>query len=206
MDGEQYKYAVYIPDEYTPERKWPAVLFLHGAGERGDDGKLQATVGIGPAIQEKPERFGCIVVMPQMRAGQKWEGVMADLALHALDATLVQYNIDRDRIVLTGLSLGGYGTWLIGARHPERFSALVPVCGGGSPEDAEVLAHVPIWCFHGDADPVVPVERSREMVAAVRVAGGNVRYTELPGVAHNSWDLAYGDAELIAWMLAQRKP
>lgn len=130
---------------------------------------------------------------------------MQALALACLEIALNEYNVDRRRVVLTGLSLGGFGTWSLGAKFPERFCALAPVCGGGEPGDARRLVGVPIWCFHGEVDPVVPVERSREMVEAVRAAGGHVSYTEYPGVAHNSWDPAYSDPEVIQWMLAQRR-
>ena len=206
LNGETYRYAVYVPPDYSPRHPWPAVLFLHGAGERGDDGEKQTTVGIGKAIREHPERFPCLVIMPQSRPDVRWDAPMQALALAALDAAQTEYNIDPRRIVLTGLSLGGYGTWAIGAQHPDRFCALLPICGGGDPAAAPALARLPIWCFHGDADPVVSVEESRKMVAAVRAAGGNVRYRELPGVTHNSWDPAYGDPEVIAWMLQQRRP
>ena len=205
FEGKTYRYAVWVPEDYTPDESWPVVLFLHGMGECGDDGKSHTTVGIGRSIRNHPQRFPALVVMPQMPVGSRWEGRMLDLARATLDATLCEYNADHDRIVLTGLSLGGYGTWALGGQHPELFSAFVPICGGGNPADAERLARRPIWCFHGDADSAVPVERSREMVAAVRAAGGNVKYSELPGVTHNSWDAAYGDPEVITWMLAQRR-
>jgi predicted peptidase len=184
LDGQTYRYAVYVPQGYTPQRRSPAILFLHGIGECGDDGTAQ---------------------MPQCRVGRKWEGTMATLALATLEATQSQYTIDPDRIVLTGLSLGGFGTWRLGAQQPERFAALVPVCGGGDPSRAQALARLPIWCFHGEADSVIPVERSREMVQAVRAAAGDVRYTEFPGVGHNAWDPAYGDPQLTEWMLAQHR-
>jgi len=182
FEGQTYRYAVWVPGDYAPAKRWPVVLFLHGMGESG-----------------------ALVVMPQLPVDCRWEGPMQDLALATLDATLREYNGDRDRIVLTGLSLGGYGTWLLGGRYPEKFCALLPICGGGNPADAAKLARLPIWCFHGDADAAVPVERSREMVEAVRAAGGQVRYTELPGVEHNSWDPTYEDPEVIEWMLAQRR-
>ncbi|MCH7814095.1 MAG: dienelactone hydrolase family protein, partial [Planctomycetes bacterium] len=188
FDGRTYRYSVFVPDDYTPERAWPAILFLHGAGERGDDGASHTTVGLGRAIRAHPERFECLVVLPQCPADRRWDGSMQELALATLDAIQAKYNVDPDRIALTGLSLGGYGTWSIGARFPERFCALLPICGGGDPARAEQLATVPIWCFHGEADPVVDVERSREMVTAVRAAGGWIEYSELPGVTHNSWD------------------
>ncbi len=202
---EEFRYAVYVPADYTPTRSWPLVLFLHGIGERGTDGVRPTEVGIGPAIREHPERFPCIVVMPQCRPQKLWPGEMADVALRMVDAATVEYCVDQDRVSLTGLSMGGFGTWRIGAAHAHRFSSLVPVCGGGDAADADVLSHLPIWCWHGDSDSVVPVERSREMVDAVRAAGGNVQYTELKGVGHNSWDPAYGDAALIAWMLTQQR-
>jgi predicted peptidase len=202
---QTYRYAVWVPHDYAPRKRWPVILFLHGKGESGSDGAFHTTVGLGRAIRANPERFGALVVMPQMPVGQQWQGPMLDLALATLDATLAEYNADLERIVLTGLSLGGYGTWALGATRAERFCALVPICGGGDPVDAPRLARLPIWCFHGEADSVVPVEHSRRMVAAVRAAGGRVTYSEFPDVQHNSWDAAYGDPELIAWMLAQRR-
>lgn len=205
LDGETYRYTLYVPAEYTAQRDWPAVLYLHGAGERGDDGSRHTLHGLGKAVREHPERFPCLVVMPQCRPEVQWQGPMQALALACLEATLADYRIDRSRIVLTGLSYGGFGTWWLGAREAERFAALLPICGGGNPADAARLARLPIWCFHGDADPVVPVECSRVMVAAVRAAGGAVEYTEWAGVTHNSWDPAYGDPRVIEWMLNQRK-
>lgn len=205
LQGVTHRYAVWVPADYQRDRPRPVILFLHGQGECGEDGAFHTTVGLGRAIRSHPERFIALVVMPQMPVGHRWEGGMLTLALATLEATLHEYHADHSRIVLTGLSLGGFGTWSLGARHPEKFCALVPICGGGDPADADRLARLPIWCFHGDADPAVPVERSREMVAAVQAVGGRIRYTEYPGVTHNSWDLAYGDAEVVAWMLAQRR-
>jgi predicted peptidase len=205
LENHTYRYAVWVPHDYTPKTSWPVILYMHGKGESGSDGEFHTTVGLGNAIRENPERFGALVVMPQMPVGQRWDGPIQNLAVATLDATLEQYHVDLDRIVLTGLSLGGYGTWSLGARQTERFCALLPICGGGNPADARRLAKLPIWCFHGDADPVVPVERSREMVEAVRAAGGQVIYSELRGVEHNSWDAAYGDPDVNAWMLAQHR-
>lgn len=205
LEGETYRYALWVPPNYARAKRWPVILFLHGQGECGSDGQFHTTVGLGKAIHEHPERFGALVVMPQIPVGRRWEGPMQTLALATLAATLEEYRGDPDRVVLTGLSLGGFGTWSIGARHSGKFCALAPICGGGDPADAEKLARLPIWCFHGDADPVIPVQRSREMVAAVRAAGGKVHYRELPGVTHNSWDAAYGDPEVIGWMLSQKR-
>jgi predicted peptidase len=205
LEGEDYRYAVYVPDNYTPKRAWPAILFLNGLGENGDDGEKQTMAGIGPAIRANPERFDCIVVLPQCQIGLRWETpLMQQLAMGCLAATEATYNIDPRRIALSGLSLGGFGTWSLGAKHPDRFCALGPICGGGNPDDAPKLARTPIWCYHGDADPVVPVQLSRDMVAAVKIAGGDVQYTELPEVGHNAWDAAYGNPDFIAFLLENR--
>lgn len=209
-------YVVYVPRDYTPDRKWPVILFLHGAGERGENTLPPSQVGIGSAIRLHPERFPCIAVMPQCPRGSGWGAAtgftpdsshVAALALKALDECVAEYAGDVDRVYLTGLSMGGFGTWSIGSSQPTRFAALAPICGGGQPATmAKGLAGLPIWAFHGDADTVVPPQRSREMVDAVKAAGNErVRYTEFPGVAHNSWDKAYGDAEFIAWLFAQRR-
>jgi predicted peptidase len=115
------------------------------------------------------------------------------------------YTIDPKRIYLTGLSMGGFGTWGFAPSHIDTFAALMPICGGGSKKDAPALAKLPIWAFHGGDDETVPAEKSREMVEAVKAAGGKVKYTEYPGVGHNSWDAAYGDPEAIEWLLKQRK-
>ena len=216
LDGETRGYVVYVPDGYTPGREWPLIVFLHGAGERGDEGWSQTAVGIGKPMRWHPERFPCVVLMPQCpknsgwarrparegRAARQGSGEHIDLALKK---TLAQYNIDRDRITLTGLSMGGYGTWSYGAQHTDTFAALMPICGGGRVEDADRLSKIPIWAFHGDADRVVPVERSRVMVEAVKQAGGEIKYTEYPGVGHNSWEQSYDDPESIAWLLEQKR-
>jgi predicted peptidase len=203
-DGGERTYMVYVPEEYDPEQRWPLVVFLHGAGERGDDGVDQSTVGIGPAIEENPERFPCIVVMPQCPTGVMWPA-QAEHIDTVISLTLAEYSIDESRMYLTGLSMGGYGTFMYGADNVDRFAALVPICGGGRITDAAKLATVPMWVFHGEADPVVTPDKSRSMVEAIKAAGGDIRYTEYPEVGHNSWDAAYGDPELMAWMLGQRK-
>ncbi len=204
IEGETYVYSVYVPLGYDPARAWPLILFLHGVGERGRDGLLQTDVGIAHAIRKYPDRFPCIVVIPQCPETCWWNKAFA-----LVDATLARtreaYNVDADRLYLTGLSMGGFGTWAYAGAHPDLFAALVPICGGGKPEDAARLAHLPIWAFHGDADSTVSPKMSRRMVEAVRAAGGDARYTEYPGVGHNSWDAAYGDPELLNWLLEQRR-
>lgn len=198
------RYVVYVPYEYDPKQPWPLILFLHGAGERGDDGLAQSAIGIGQAIRLHPERFPAIVVMPQCPKDVWWDRCLDDVAM-ALEQTRAEYNTDPNRIYLTGLSMGGYGTWIYGALEIDTFAALMPICGGGKVEDAPTLAKVPIWAFHGGADETVKPEESRKMVEAVKKAGGEVKYTEYKGVGHNSWDEAYGDPKAIAWLLSQQK-
>lgn len=198
------RYVVYVPYDYDPKEKWPVILFLHGAGERGDDGLAQSAVGIGQAVRFHPDRFPAIVVMPQCPKDVWWDSCLDHVDL-ALEQTLAEYNTDRSRVYLTGLSMGGYATWIYGAMKTDTFAALMPICGGGKVEDAAALAKLPIWAFHGGADETVKPEESRKMVDAVKKAGGAVQYTEYKGVGHNSWDAAYGDAKAIKWLLSQRK-
>jgi predicted peptidase len=197
-------YRVFVPKNL--ERPAPVILFLHGAGECGDDGLAPTTVGIGPAIRRNPERFPAIVVFPQCPYGAAWRGRPLDAARLALEQTVAELGGDDSRLYLTGISMGGYGTWSLARRDPKRFAALVPVCGGTrEPEIARLFVDVPVWIFHGDADTVIPVSESRVMAEALRRLGGDVRYTEYAGVGHNSWDRAYAEPELMPWLLAQRR-
>jgi len=204
IKDEQRIYVVYVPQDYSPKEKWPLIVALHGIGERGNDGLLQTEVGIGRAIRRHADRFPCIVVMPQCSPKRLWTGSTEDIET-AIAETRAAYTIDPDRIYLTGLSMGGFGTWMYGADHIEMFAAMIPICGGGRIEDAPKLATVPIWVFHGAADKTVSPKKSRDMVEAVEKAGGNIKYTEFPGVGHNSWDNAYGNPKTIKWLLEQRK-
>lgn len=204
--GKSIPYVLYVPRNYTPEKKWPVILFLHGSGERGTDGLKQSQVGIGTALRMFSERYPALVVMPQCAPGASWRGDMNALALKAVDQTMAEYSCDPSRQYLTGLSMGGFGSWLIATEDPKRFAAVVPVCGGGDPSMASRLKDVPIWVYHGDADQAVPVQRSRDMVDAIKAAGGTlIKYTELPGVPHNSWDAAYSDKALAEWLFAQKR-
>ncbi len=226
--GPTHRYQVYVPRDYTSDRQWPVILFLHGAGERGSEGMRPAHVGLGRAIRFNPERWPAIAIFPQVperprpfEIDDTWAGSSADVAIAALDATASAFSTDSDRVYLTGLSLGGNGTWVLGSRHADRFAALVAVCGfvdlgpriepflpdADDPfaEVAEAIADVPVWIWYGDADVVVPVEQSRKMAAALEAAGADVRYTELERVNHNAWDPAYGDEALATWLFAQRR-
>ena len=200
--GEGRKYTVYIPTGYDGKKAFPVVLFLHGSGERGKDG-LQATqVGLGPAILNKPDLFPAIAVIPQAEKTWAADSDDAKAALAALDEVLGTLKCDRKKVVITGLSMGGRGTWEIAAKYPDRFSAAVPICGNGKTESAGALAALPVWAFVGDADRGQTVLNTRAMVEALRAAGGKARETEYRGVGHNSWDRAYNDPALIDWMLS----
>lgn len=205
LDRQKYAYCVYVPPEYTADRVWPVILFLHGSGERGTDGLLQTEVGVARAIRRNRRRVPAIVVMPQCRPGQSWTGLMAKMAIHCVEQTSQEYRLDPRRIYVTGLSLGGQGTWVIGAMLAERAAALAPVCGFGDVRQAAALAKTPIWCFHGALDDKVPAQRSREMVAAIRNAGGDVKYTEYPNAKHYVWDRTYNDPAFWRWLFAQRR-
>lgn len=201
VGGAKRPCAVYAPPGDGP---WPLVLFLHGAGERDGEERAPHEVGLGPAMEAHPERFPCVVLLPRCPANVWWTDVL-DHVDAALAAGLERYDVDLDRVYLTGMSMGGYGTWTYGARHADRFAALLPVCGGGREEDAPALARLPIWAFHGGDDEVVLPDESRRMVQAVEQAGGHVKYTEYTGVGHNSWDATYRDGAAMTWLLAQRR-
>jgi predicted peptidase len=214
LDGEEFKYCVWVPPMYDPQHAIPAILFLHGSGERGTDGFLQTDVGIGHAIRRHPSWAQAIVIMPQCRPNQSWVGPMGVVALKCLEKTSHEYHLNQRRIYLTGLSLGGHGAWHIAANLPGRFAAVAPVCGfaelGPSTDVvqkiAERLEHTPIWCFHGALDKNVPVTKSRELVKAIRDAGGEIEYTEYPDGSHAIWDKAYNNPEFWRWLLKQELP
>ena len=218
-EAVEFRSQLLAPSVIEPGRRYPLVVFLHGAGERGRDNEKQLkylpTWLAEPALRE---RHPCFLLAPQCREDERWVDISwADkkstpqgppttdmlAVIAALNAVIAAEPVDPSRIYLTGLSMGGYGTWDLAARQPERFAALLPICGGGDEATAPRLAKLPIWCFHGDADEVVPVERSRTMIAAVRAAGGDPKYSELPGVGHDSWTPAYRDPAVLDWMFAQ---
>ncbi len=223
VDGKTQRYALYVPDAYNAEKAWPLIVFLHGSGERGDDNLQQTEVGIGRAIRMHRDWFPALVLMPQCPEGYFW-----DAAIPTIEAAMAQtqraYNVNDRAITLTGLSLGGYATWIWGSTKTDTFAALMPICGGGNLLDLKTkcpiidekafgsiqervgkLRKVPIWAFHGADDDVVPAARSRYMVERVKKAGGKVRYKEFKKTGHNSWDQAYGYKRAIVWLLKQRK-
>jgi predicted peptidase len=208
-DGSESPYVVFVPHNYDPAKEYPTILFLHGAGETKTEkkgGKMPVEVGIGPAIKTREKTFPFIVVIPRAE-GFGWQASSpnAKRALAMLDEVQKEYKTDPKRQYLTGLSMGGFGTWSIAAAHPDRWAAIAPVCGGGDPKDAEKIKDIPCWCFHGDEDGAVKIERSRDMIAALEKAGGKPRYTEYKWVGHDSWDPAYATNQLYTWMLKQSK-
>jgi predicted peptidase len=224
LNGTTYRYQIFVPAAYDASQRWPVILFLHGAGERGSDGYLQTQVGLPSAIRQNPSRFPAIAVFPQAPADSSWTGPIARMALAALDQTMSEYKTDPARVYLTGLSMGGNGTWYIAYRNPKRFAAIAPICGWISPERwkqadpvvpadsgeifsafARQLRQTPAWIFHGEVDLVVPVEESRRTFAALQAAGAPVQYSEVPGTGHDSWDPAYGSPRFWAWLFSQRR-
>lgn len=195
-------YLLYLPDDYEKsDQDWPLLLFLHGAGESGND--LERVKRHGPPKQIAAGKdFPCIVVSPQSpRMGWRPEVLNA-----LLDEVTSKYRVDESRIYVSGISMGGYGTWALAAASPDRFAAIAPICGGGNPADAPKLKGVPAWVFHGARDSVVPLARSEEMVEALKAAGGNVKFTVYPDADHDSWTVTYDNPELYEWLLSQRRP
>lgn len=194
-------YLLYLPEKYAKgNTKWPLLVFLHGAGETGKDLHLVKIHG-PPKILDKGKDLPFIVVSPQ--APQR--GWNVDTLNALIDDLLSTYRIDPDRVYLTGLSMGGYGTWALAAAHPEKFAAAVPICGGGDPGLAGSLKNIPLWVFHGAKDTVVRPGESERMVEAVKKAGGNVKLTIYPDKAHDSWTVTYDNPELYKWLLEQKR-
>ncbi|HEY5803403.1 MAG TPA: phospholipase [Lysobacter sp.] len=226
FEGATHRFQVFVPSARAGGRHPPVILFLHGTGERGNDNQRQVAVGLGPHLRRHLVDFPAIVVFPQSPEGESWDGANARMALAALDASVHEFDGDERRIVLTGISRGGYGVYELALMEPLRFAALVPVCGGitqspGVPERLQVegvaqapdpfaaaaqrLQHLPMWLFHGANDTAVTPDQSRHMAEALRRIGANVRYSELAGVGHDAWDRAYATPELWQWAFAQRR-
>jgi len=225
-DGEQLNYrllkpADYKPDTYNANRLYPLVIFLHGAGERGADNTAQLKHCLAEfCTPERREKYPCYVLAPQCPPAQKWLEIdwsqeqpeypqqisrPLDLTLQVVESMLADSAIDKSRVYVAGLSMGGYGTWDALARRPELFAAAIPICGGGDVAAAAKISHIPIWCFHGAKDTVVKPEKSRAMIEALRTAGGQPRYTEYPDAQHDSWTRTFSNDETFQWLFAQKK-
>lgn len=199
------EYLLFLPDGYSEQKQdLPLILFLHGAGERGSDLKKVKVHG-PPKIVEKRKDFPFIVVSPQCPKDDWWTDKI-EVLINLLDDIAARYNVDTERIYLTGLSMGGYGSWALAAEYPERFAAVAPICGGGNRIMAFRLKDVPVWAFHGAKDPVVPLEQSEEMVNAIKAHGGDAKLTVYPNASHDSWTETYNNEKLYEWFLEHRKP
>ncbi len=194
-------YLLFLPQGYgQSDKKWPLMLFLHGSGESGHDLAKVKVHGPPKVVETKPD-FPFILVSPQS-PGRGWN---PEILNALLDDIIHTYRVDPDRVYLTGLSMGGFGTWELAAAHPEKFAAIAPICGGGNPQNAKKLAHLPIWVFHGAKDPTVPIARSQEMVDALKAVGANVKFTVYPEALHDSWTATYNNPEFYQWLLEQKR-
>ena len=198
------KYLLYLPGDYdkSPQR-WPLVLFLHGAGERGQRLDLVKKHG-PPKLVDRGRQFPFILVSPQCPAASWWTKETAAL-LALLNEVASRYRVDPNRVYVTGLSMGGMGTWALAAADPNRFAAIVPICGGGEPKTAGRIKRLPVWAFHGAKDRTVPLKATRDMIDALEKAGAKPRLTVYPEAGHDSWTATYSNEELYTWLLSQRR-
>jgi len=199
---ENVRYLLYLPKGYPKiQKKWPMILFLHGAGERGDDLEKVKLHG-PPKLIESGKSYPFIILSPQCHKDQWWSNDVLDALLRKV---VKKYRIDQKRIYCTGLSMGGFGTWALAAEYPSRFAAIAPICGGGDTTNASVLRDIPAWVFHGAKDRVVPLSRSQEMVDALKKEGADVKFTVYPDADHDSWTATYENPELYEWFLIHKK-
>jgi pimeloyl-ACP methyl ester carboxylesterase len=196
-------YLVYLPGEYnsSADIKWPLILFLHGAGERGDSLDLVKRHG-PPRLIEEGRDFNFVVISPQCPARQWW---IPALLNRLLDEVIAKYRVDEERIYVTGLSMGGFGTWDLASEYPQRFAAIAPICGGGHPEFAWNMRHIPAWVFHGAKDEVVSVGLSEIMVKSLQKYNNKVKFTVYPEARHDSWTETYNNPALYEWFLQHER-
>ena len=204
----QTKYLVYLPKDYAAAvKRWPLMLFLHGAGERGDDLALVAKHGPLKFVRQGTN-FPFIIVAPQCPKGQHWDN---EVLIALLDRVVKQYAVDESRVYLTGLSMGGFGTWSLGAAHPERFAAIAPICGGGNFIEWHLAPHpavktLGVWAFHGGQDPIVPVTESERMIALLKKIGcEDAQLTLYPEAKHDAWTETYTNPKFYEWLLAHQR-
>jgi CubicO group peptidase (beta-lactamase class C family)/pimeloyl-ACP methyl ester carboxylesterase len=204
IDGleNRLKYVIYLPQDYDAQTNVPLLLFLHGSGERGQDLEKVKLHG-PPKLIAQGKEFPFMVVSPQCATGGGWN---TDQLVALLDHIEEKYKVDPDRIYVTGLSMGGYGTWSLAAKIPDRLAAIAPICGGGDVAAAASLTKLPTWVFHGAKDNVVPVANSQDMVDAIKQLGGEPKLTIYPELEHDSWTVTYENPEFYAWLLAQKRP
>ena len=200
---KNYPFEIYFPKSYKADddKSWPLILFLHGAGERGNQLELVKLQGLPNYLRNK-EDFPFVVAYPQCPARAYWE---VDSLNSWLEEVLKKVNADPKRIYLTGISMGGYGTWHWGAANPDKFAAIIPICGGGETRQASRLNKTPIWAFHGAKDNIVPLRETLEMTDAVEKAGGKVELTVYPDLYHDSWTKTYNNPKIYDWLLEHTK-
>ena len=199
VDGD---YLLYLPEGYEESTdEWPLMLFLPGAGERGSDLEMVKRHG-PPKLIEQGHDFPFIIVSPQCPRNQGWD---IQFLSTLLDEVIAEHRVDESRVYLTGISMGGYGTWALGMDQPERFAAVAPICGGGAAYNACALKETPVWVFHGALDAVVPIDESVQMVRALKQCEGDVRFTVYPMAGHDSWTETYDNPEFYEWLLKHRK-
>lgn len=215
--GHALPYQLLHPEYDDGQTLYPLVLFLHGAGERGTDNESQTKHGVPEfARPENRKKYPCFLAAPQCPEEERWSDWSVEkqadepswplrMAFELVGELQKEYSIDAKRLYITGLSMGGFGTWDLLRRYPHVFAAGVPICGGGDSTAAATIVHIPVWAFHGARDQAVPVRFSRNMIAALKRAGGKPRYTEYANVGHHSWVPAYQDAEMFAWLFAQKR-
>lgn len=209
-------YRLLKPQKLEAEKKYPLIIFFHGAGERGTDNEIHIKHITETFLNaENREKFPCFIIAPQCPENTMWashdrEGKMKaspspvmQMVIALIEKTQNEFPIDLSRVYVTGLSMGGYGTWDLIARFPGRFAAAVPICGGGDQATAAIVQHIPIWAFHGSRDTVVLPQNSRKMIRAIQTAGGKPGYTEYPDVGHDSWVEAYREPYLLPWLFRQ---
>ena len=205
----QLNYLLYLPDGYDQDtdRQWPLILFLHGAGERGDDVQMLKVTGLPKTLEETAIPF--VVVSPQCPVQESWYDHVDAVDL-LLKQIIADYRVDPGRVYLTGLSMGGFGSWRLGTLWPERFAAVVPICGGGHwaygfPERVCDMKDTPTWVFHGAKDDTVPLQMSQELVDTLKACGGNVKFTIYPEADHDSWTETYNNPEVYDWLLSHKR-
>jgi len=200
-------YLLYLPKEYGKDtaKKWPMILFLHGSGESGSDVEKVKMHG-PPKLVAAGKEFPFIIVSPQAPTSRI--GWQVETLNTLMDEVIQRYSVDQDRVYLTGLSMGGFGTWTLASANPERFAAIAPICGGGSTIMARRLREMPIWVFHGGKDMTVPIKMSQDMVDALKAAGADPKFTIYPDAGHDSWTATYDNPELYTWFLehTRKKP
>lgn len=199
-----FNYAQYLPKDFDDTKEYPLVLFLHGAGERGDDIDVAARYGYMKHIRDEGMEYPFICISPQCPYDKYW-GCYTESLLAFLEYILTTLPIDKKRVYLTGLSMGGTGTWMLAMAAPDMFAAIAPICGSGIYWNAEAIKDIPVFIYHGDCDDVVPISESINMLSKINTIGGNAQIKICYGVAHNAWDYAYSENELVEWFLSHKK-